>query len=267
MSRGAQRNEVYAYPVGAGTGRQRDRPSRPPPTRRSPGSAGSRPTATARPGRRPGRRGPGQPSWPGPSAATAPNCRRPRPGSRRCRTPTTSACCTRSGWSTAAPRRTPGTPRRCASTLPPADAEEVLKDTDVLWRTVRAAELAGLDGAGRSSGRRSQAGRSPARDRTQRCWTPGSVTATGDLPPRVRESWRRACRRLADPELARYLAEVAAAMDDRQRRIGEHAAQERPLWATQALGPVPPNRRARGVGAAGRATRRLPGDHRLGPSR
>ena len=28
----------------------------------------------------------------------------------------------------------------------PADAEQILKDTDVLWRTVRAAELAGLDG-------------------------------------------------------------------------------------------------------------------------
>src|SRR5690348_13812896 len=35
------------------------------------------------------------------------------------------------------------------------------------------------------------------------------------------------------------MAEVAAAMDDRQRRIGEHAAQERPLWATQSLGQVP----------------------------
>jgi hypothetical protein len=42
------------------------------------------------------------------------------------------------------------------------------------------------------------------------------------------------------------MAEVAAAMDDRQRRIGEHAAQERPLWATQALGRVPdgPHQRA-----------------------
>jgi len=34
------------------------------------------------------------------------------------------------------------------------------------------------------------------------------------------------------------MAEVAAAMDGRQRRIGEHAAQGRPLWATQALGQV-----------------------------
>src|SRR5207248_3059659 len=44
------------------------------------------------------------------------------------------------------------------------------------------------------------------------------------------------------------------AMDDRQRRIGEHAAQERPLWATQALGQVPtdPQLRADWAAKAGR---------------
>jgi len=61
---------------------------------------------------------------------------------------------------------------------------------------------------------------------------------TGHLPPRIRGSWTAILPPFADPELARYMAEVAAAMDDRQRRIGEHAAQERPLWATQALGQV-----------------------------
>ena len=35
------------------------------------------------------------------------------------------------------------------------------------------------------------------------------------------------------------MADVAAAMDDRQRRIGQHTAREAPLWATQALGQVP----------------------------
>jgi hypothetical protein len=35
------------------------------------------------------------------------------------------------------------------------------------------------------------------------------------------------------------MAEVAAAMDDRQRRIGEHTAREKPQWAVQALGEVP----------------------------
>jgi hypothetical protein len=41
------------------------------------------------------------------------------------------------------------------------------------------------------------------------------------------------------------MAEIAAAMDDRQRRIGEHAAREAPLWATQALGHVPGQPEAR----------------------
>jgi hypothetical protein len=34
-------------------------------------------------------------------------------------------------------------------------------------------------------------------------------------------------------------------MDDRVRRIGEHAAQTRPGWATQTLGDVPQNPAAR----------------------
>jgi hypothetical protein len=125
--------------------------------------------------------------------------------------------------------------RECASS---ADAEEILSDTDVLWRTVRAAEFAGLDGAevirqaivGRSfTGARSHSAVLESRIRRK----------TGHLPPRIRDSWTAILPRFADPELARYMAEVAAAMDDRQRRIGEHAAQERPLWATQALGQVP----------------------------
>jgi hypothetical protein len=125
--------------------------------------------------------------------------------------------------------------RECAG---PADAEEILNDTDVLWRTVSAAEFAGLDGTevirqaivGRSfTGARSHSAVLEARIRTK----------TGHLPPRPRDSWTAGLSRFADPELARYMAEVGAAMDDRQRRIGEYAAQERPLWATQALGQVP----------------------------
>lgn len=133
--------------------------------------------------------------------------------------------------------------RQCAS---PADAEEILKDTDALWRTVRAAELAGLDGAelighaidGRPfTGARSHSAVLDARIRKK----------TAHLPPQVRQSWAASLPPLGDRELARYLAEVAAAMDDRQRRIGEHTASERPLWATRALGDVPAE------GTAGRA--------------
>jgi conjugative relaxase-like TrwC/TraI family protein len=120
----------------------------------------------------------------------------------------------------------------------PSDAEQILKGTDRLWRTVRSAELAGLDGTdviraaitGRPfTGARSHAAVLDARIRDM----------TGHLPPKVQDSWTARLPGFADPELGRYMAEVAAAMDDRQRRIGEHAAREAPLWATQALGQVP----------------------------
>jgi len=131
----------------------------------------------------------------------------------------------------------------------PADAEQILKDTDRLWRTVRSAELAGLDGGGvirvaitgqPFTSARSHSGVLSARIRKM----------TGDLPPRIRDSWMARLPRFADPELGQYMAEVAAAMDDRQRRIGEHAAREAPLWATQALGQVPDGAEARAAWAA-----------------
>jgi AAA domain len=126
----------------------------------------------------------------------------------------------------------------------PADAEQILKDTDALWRTIRSAELAGLHGAdviraaiaGRPfTGARSHAAVLDARIRKQ----------TAGLPPKERESWTASRPVFADQELARYMGQVAAAMDDRQQRIGEHAARERPLWATQALGDVPAEPTAR----------------------
>lgn len=126
----------------------------------------------------------------------------------------------------------------------PADAEEILKDTDVLWRTVRTAELAGVDSAqvindsisGRPfTGARSHSAVLDARIRKK----------TGHLPPAIRQSWTASLPRFDDPSVDRYMAEVAAAMDDRQRRIGEHAASERPLWVTQALGDIPQDTAAR----------------------
>ena len=36
-----------------------------------------------------------------------------------------------------------------------------------------------------------------------------------------------------------YLAEIAAMMDDRTQRLGQHAAQTGPAWAVTALGPAP----------------------------
>jgi hypothetical protein len=103
---------------------------------------------------------------------------------------------------------------------------------------VRSAEAAGLNGgqviraaiSGRPfDGTRSHAAVLDARIRD----------TTGRLPPKVGASWADRLPSSPESDLGRYLADIAAAMDDRQRRIGEHAAREAPLWATQALGQVP----------------------------
>lgn len=130
----------------------------------------------------------------------------------------------------------------------PADAAEILKDTDHLWRTIHAAELAGFDGAhvirAAITGRPFTGARSHSA-----VLDAGIRTMTGE-PPKTWDSWTARLPRFADPELGQYMAKVAAAMDDRQRRIGQHAAQERPLWATQALGQVPADRHHWPNGAA-----------------
>jgi hypothetical protein len=107
-----------------------------------------------------------------------------------------------------------------------------------LWRTLRAAEAAGLDAGDvvrQAIGSRSLAG---ARDvasvvdaRIRRQVDP--------LVPRPQRSWSEQVPEVADPERGRFLADLAAAMDARKERIGEHAAEHAPGWAVRALGPVP----------------------------
>jgi hypothetical protein len=44
---------------------------------------------------------------------------------------------------------------------------------------------------------------------------------------------------LAEPDRQQFVTELAAAMDARRIRIGEHAAETSPAWAVNAIGPVP----------------------------
>jgi hypothetical protein len=117
IPRGQQRNEVYAYPPPRSQPRASSA-SHPAQTPRSPASARSRPTATAPAGRLPWTARTRLPSWPPPSAATTQTCQPPRPASRHCRTPTTSAPCTRSGRTNVVPKHMAGTRRRHATTPP-----------------------------------------------------------------------------------------------------------------------------------------------------
>ncbi len=61
----------------------------------------------------------------------------------------------------------------------------------------------------------------------------------GSLVPQPAGPWCAQVPALADPERRAYLAEIAAMMDARKDRIGEHAAGHAPPWAVNALGPVP----------------------------
>jgi len=91
--------------------------------------------------------------------------------------------------------------------LPATEARQALADQACtwLWRTLREAEAAGLDG----------------------------------IYPQLHDASSSRVPDTVSTELNRYLRELAAAMDDRARRLGEHAAESGAEWAVGALGPVP----------------------------
>ena len=131
--------------------------------------------------------------------------------------------------------------------LPPADAEVALADPACawLWRSLREAESAGL-----AAGPVLRAAVAVSSLRGSR-YMVRVIDARvrrmlDDRIPHRPESWSEQVPEVADPELRRYLTELAAAMDDRVKRLGEHAVQTRPGWAVEALGDVPedPARRA-----------------------
>jgi len=124
------------------------------------------------------------------------------------------------------------------ATLPPGYRREPGHQARWLWRTIRAAELAGLD-AGQvlaaAIGERDLAG---ARD------VPAVLDKRlrhrlGSLIPRPAGTWSAQVPAIADPGRSAYAAEIAAMMDARKDRIGEHAAVNALPWAVNALGPVP----------------------------
>ena len=151
--------------------------------------------------------------------------------------------------------------------LPPGYRRAPGHQAKWLWRTLRAAELAGLDPAQvladaiaerDLAGSRDIAAVLDARIRHR----------LGTLVPLPSRPWSEQVPALADPERRAYVAEIAALMDARKDRIGEHAADHPPAWATAALGPVPadpPDRLE--LAETGRLHRRLARTVRLRPPR
>jgi hypothetical protein len=109
------------------------------------------------------------------------------------------------------------------SILPPGDRREPGHRARWLWRTLRAAELAGLDAGqvlGDAVGERDLAG---VRDLA--AVLDARLRARfGALVPRPAGLWSAQVPEIADPERRAYLTEIAALMDARKDRIGEHAA-------------------------------------------
>jgi hypothetical protein len=130
------------------------------------------------------------------------------------------------------------------SALPAATGQQPSDKEQWLHRTLRAAELAGLD-----------PGEILARAVAERDLTGARDTAAvidarirhryGDLVPLPAAGWSAQVPETDDPERARFFAQLAAVMDDRRRRVGEHAAASSLPWATAALGTVPGDPAAR----------------------
>jgi hypothetical protein len=107
-----------------------------------------------------------------------------------------------------------------------------------LYRTMRNAELAGLDPAEAVTAAVNSRPLGDARD------IPSVIDArmqvmTQPLVPLPLKPWSERAPEFDDPQIHEYVSEVAKAMDARTERLGEHAAETAPPWAMTALGLVP----------------------------
>jgi AAA domain/TrwC relaxase len=127
---------------------------------------------------------------------------------------------------------------RLMNALPPGYRRQPGHQAKWLWRTLRGAELAGLDPAGVLAG--AVAERDLAGSRDIAAVLDARIRhRLGTLVPLPPRPWSEQVPALADPERQAYVAEIAALMDARKDRVGEHTAEHPPAWATAALGPVP----------------------------
>jgi AAA domain/TrwC relaxase len=150
-----------------------------------------------------------------------------------------------------------------AAALPPEHRRGTSHQARWLWRTLRGAELAGLDPTqvlAEAIGERDLAGArdvAAALDARIRC-------RLGAVVPLPAGPWSAQVPAITDPGRHAYVTEIAALMDARKDRLGEHAAQHALPWAINALGPVPGHPLDRlDWQKTGRLDRRLAGTVRL----
>jgi conjugative relaxase-like TrwC/TraI family protein len=126
------------------------------------------------------------------------------------------------------------------ATLPPGHRQPLSHRARWLYRTLHAAELAGLDPA--EVIRTAITSRDLAGSRDIAAVLDARIRPRIDpLLPQPYGPWTRRVPILPDPGRRTYLTQIAAMMDDRTQRLGQHTAQTAPAWAITALGPVPAN--------------------------
>ena len=142
------------------------------------------------------------------------------------------------------------------ASLPPGHRGNPGHQAKWLWRTLRAAELAGLDPGQMLAAAIAERDLAGSRD------VAAVIDARlrhrlGSAVPLPAGPWSAQVPAIADPDRRAYVAEIAALMDARKDRIGEHAAASALPWAVNTLGPVPGHpldrldwqRRAAAIGA------------------
>jgi hypothetical protein len=128
--------------------------------------------------------------------------------------------------------------------LPPCYRNELSGQARWLFRTLRSAELAGLDPT--VVIRTAVASRDLAGARDIAAVLDARIRLRIErLLPQPQGPWASRVPRLPDPERRAYLVQIAAMMDDRTRRLGQHTARAVPAWAISALGSVPADPAAR----------------------
>ena len=131
-------------------------------------------------------------------------------------------------------------------TLPAYLAEDALKDGASTWlfRELRAAELAGRDGGQVLADAVAMRPLTGARDVARVLHGRVRILTRG-AQPEVGRRWAERVPEAAEGEVGQYMRELAEAIDARTERLGEHAAETAPLWATRTLGPAPEDPAAR----------------------
>jgi AAA domain/TrwC relaxase len=107
-----------------------------------------------------------------------------------------------------------------------------------LWRSLRQAEYAGMDAGEVLRAAINSRPLGGLEDVTKGIYA-RVCKITDGLTPVPLATWTERVPDMADAELQEYMQRMAVSLEDRQGRLGEHAAVVEPAWALESLGPVP----------------------------